>query len=73
MAVTKEDVMNHLTALDDVVKAAKGAMDALKSAADYLRSHGAPDLTDIAEKIDAIKDDLKDKVSAVAASGGAAE
>ena len=56
-------------ALKDVVKAAESAMDSLKRAADWLRSHPDPDARVLGEEMDAVTKELSDKVAEVAASG----
>jgi len=57
-------------AVKDVVKAAESAMDSLKRAADWLRTHG--DVAGLADEMDAVTKELGDKVKSVAASGGVA-
>jgi chromosome segregation ATPase len=67
-----DDIKAKLVALDDVVKAAESALGRLKEAADYLRSHGHDEAAakEVADKLDAMKDELAAKVAEVGASGG---
>ena len=66
------DLQAKWDALKDVVKAAESALDSLKKAADYLRSHGGDDTSGLVTEMDSVTKELADKVAAVAASGGPA-
>ena len=59
--------------MKDTVSAAESAMDSLKKAADYLRSHQDEGAKALADEIEAKQKELAAKVAEVAASGGQAD
>src|SRR6185369_686870 len=68
-----ENVNAKLDRLGEVVASAKSAIDQLKAAVDYLKSHPVvmedPGLKAVSDKLDAIGADLAEKVAASGASG----
>ena len=73
MFIMDENVKKQWDLMKDTVTAAESAMDSLKKAADYLRSHQDEGAKTLADEIEAKQKELADKITEVAASGGVAD
>ena len=73
MFIMDENVKKQWDLMKDTVSAAESAMDSLKKAADYLRTHQDEGAKALADEIEAKQKELAAKIADVAASGGQAD